>query len=67
MLLKEAACREESIHSEELDTKSLQSIYFAYEVSIISSYSNTICCSNTNLIQILYNLRLLEQYLRTIV
>ena len=37
------AYRKESFPSKESDTKLLQSIYFAYEVGIISSYSNRIC------------------------
>ena len=43
MLLKDTAYRKESFPSKESDTKLLQSIYFAYEVRIISSYSNIIC------------------------
>jgi len=34
--------RNKSFASKESDTKILQSIYFAYEVGIISSYSNII-------------------------
>ena len=43
MLLKDTAYRKESFPIKESDTKLLQSIYFAYEVGIISSYSNRIC------------------------
>jgi len=35
-----AVCGKKSFLSKESDTKILQSIYFAYEVGIITSYSN---------------------------
>jgi len=43
VLLKDAVNQKESFPSKESDTKLLQSIYFAYDVGIISSYSNRIC------------------------
>jgi len=36
-------CPSRILSQQESDTKRLQSIYFSYEVGIISSYSNTIC------------------------
>jgi len=47
VLLKDAVYRKESFPSKESDTKLLQSIYFAYEVGSISSYSNGICYRKT--------------------
>jgi len=44
VLLKDTAYRKGSFPSKDTDTKLLQSIYFAYEVGIIRSYSNRICC-----------------------
>jgi len=41
--LKDTVYRKESFPSKESDTKLLQSIYFPYEVGVISSYSNRIC------------------------
>jgi len=43
VLLKDTAYRKEFFSSKDSDTKFLQSIYFAYEVGIINSYSNRIC------------------------
>jgi len=43
VLLKDTVNQKESFPSKESDTKLLQSIYFAYEVGIISSYSNRTC------------------------
>jgi len=43
VLLKDIAYRKESFPSRASDTALLQSIYFAYEVGVISSYSNRIC------------------------
>jgi len=43
VLLKDTTYPKESFPSKESDTKLLQSVNFAYEVSIISSYSNRIC------------------------
>jgi len=45
VLLKDTAYREESFPSKEsnIKTKILQSIYFAYEVGIVRSYSNRTC------------------------
>jgi len=43
VLLKDAAYRKESFPSKKSDAELLQSIYFAYAVGIISSYSNLIC------------------------
>jgi len=42
VLLKETAYCKEPFPSKELDTSLLQSIYFTYEVDIISSYSSRI-------------------------
>jgi len=36
-------CRKESFPSKDTDTKLLQSIFFVYEVDIISTCSNRIC------------------------
>jgi len=41
-LVRSAVYGKKSFHSTESDTKILQSIYFAYKVGIISSYSNGI-------------------------
>ena len=41
--MKDIVYWKESFPSKESDTKLLQSINFAYEVGIISSYSNRIC------------------------
>jgi len=43
MLLEDTAYQKESFSSKDTDIKLLQSTYFAYEVGIISSYSNRIC------------------------
>jgi len=43
MLMKDTAYRKKSFTSKESDSKLLQSLYFAYEIGIISSYSNRIC------------------------
>jgi len=42
-MLKDTAYRKESYPSKASDTKLLQSTHFAYELGIISSYSNRIC------------------------
>jgi len=43
VLLNNTSYRKESFPSEESDTNLLHSIYFAYQIGIISSYSNRIC------------------------
>jgi len=43
VLLKDTVYRKEYFPSKESDTKLLQSIYFAYDVGIISFCSNRIC------------------------
>jgi len=43
VLLKDIAQRKKSFPSKESDTKVLQSMYFVYEVGVISSCSNRIC------------------------
>jgi len=68
--LKDTVYRKKSFPIKESDTKLLQSIYFAYEVGIISSYSNIICYwkllkSAQRMLE--GCMRLLEQFLRTIV
>ena len=70
-LLKDTVYRKESFPSTESDTKILQSIYFAYEVGIISSCLNRICYrkiakSRTRDVWELHA-ALLKQCLRTIV
>jgi len=43
VLLKDTAHRKESFPAAKIQTNFLQSIYFAYEIGIISSYSDRIC------------------------
>ena len=43
MLPEVTAYRKESFPSKDTYTKLLQSIYFAYKIDVISSYSNRIC------------------------
>jgi len=43
VLLKDTANQMESFPAADSNTKILQSIYFAYDVGIISSYSHRIC------------------------
>jgi len=70
MLLEDTAYQKESFSSKDTDIKLLQSTYFAYEVGIISSYSNRICWRKiAKSPQRMFGscMRLLEQCLRTIV
>ena len=69
MLLKDTACCKDPFPSKESDTNLLQSIYFACEVGVISSYSNRICYKKIAKAaeRMLEScMRLLEQCLRTI-
>jgi len=70
VLLKDTTYRKKSFPSKESDAKLLQSIYFAYELGIISSYSNKYVAER--MLKVTQRMlgscmRLLDQCLRTIV